>query len=161
MKLYVFEGTAEEIRTVVETMQPIPAADTISVEAPGEEMSPLTKHPKEAQEVAGSKFVTLDCARSILARRPLSDPLKAMLKALNEAHPEWVSSADLNAATGYASRKFSGFMGAFGRRKWHTKGYEAERDAHFFECRRIGGAGPWEYRLPATVREALRLENLG
>ena len=84
-----------------------------------------------------------------------------MLKALNEAHPEWVSSPDLYVATGYTYRQFSGLMGAFGRRKWNTKGCEADRNAHFFECRPIEGDGRWEYRLPDTVREALRLENLG
>ena len=159
MKLYVFEGTVEEISKVVHTMQPTTAASTMSVEVPEEEVSSPPRPPKETS--AESKFVTLDCARRILARRPLSGPLKAMLKAINEAHPEWVSSDDLYAATDYTPRQFSGLMGAFGRRKYYTSGFEAERDAQFFDCRRRDGDGPWEYRLPGTVREALREENLG
>ena len=140
MKLYVFEGTAEEISTIVDTLQPSTVADITSVKVP--------------------EFVTVDCARRILTRRQLSGPLNAMLKVIYQAHPEWVSSADLHTATGYVSRQFSGFMGAFGRRKWNTAGFENERYAAFFERRRSGGDGPWEYRLPDSVREALRLESL-
>ena len=160
MKLYLLEGTAEEINKVVDAMQLTTAASTMSVEVPEEEVSSPPKPPKDTSE--GSTAVTFDCARHILVRRPLSDPLKDMLKAIYEAHPEWVSSEALYDATGYRSRRFSGFMGAFGRRKWNTEGFEAERHAHFFEARRSGskGDGPWEYRLPDTVREALRLENL-
>jgi hypothetical protein len=49
-------------------------------------------------------------------------------------------------------------MGAFGRRMSHTDNYE--QGAYFFDFRWNHETDAWDYRLPETVREALRLEKL-
>jgi hypothetical protein len=154
--MYVFEGTPEEISQVAQTMLPMSASNTMSVEPP-KEMPPATTPSKTSEGPA--KFVTVEFARRVLTRLPLSGPFKAVLKALNEAHPEWVSSADLYKASGYTVPQFSGLMGAFGRRMLHTDGFD--EDAHFFDYAWDEKVKAWKYRLPDTVREALRLESLG
>ncbi len=156
MKMYVFEGTPEEISKVAQAMQPMAAANTTSVEQPTE-VSPAKKPSKPSEGPA--KFVSVEFAHRVLTRRPLSDPFRAVIKALNEAHPAWVSSADLYEASNYTVAQFSGLMGAFGRRMSHTEGFD--EDAHFFDYEWDEEVEAWKYRLPDTVREALRLENLG
>ena len=76
-----------------------------------------------------------------------------VLKALNNAYPEWMLLSDLHSAAGYKPAQFAGLMGAFGRRMSHTDGYD--RDAHFFEYRWNNDEDAWEYRLPESVREVL------
>jgi len=44
-------------------------------------------------------------------------------------------------------------MGTFGRRMYHTKGYDEE--AHFWDYKENKGDGSWEYRLPQSVRDAI------
>ena len=150
MKMYVFEGTAEEISKVVHTMQPTASSE------PPEEASPSTMQSKTAE--GPTKFVTTEFARRALTRIPLSDAFKAVIEALDKTHPEYVLTADLYEATNYTSAQFAGLMGAFGRRMLYTEGYDENAD--FFDSRRNEEAGEWEWRLPDTVREALRLENL-
>jgi hypothetical protein len=150
MKMYVFEGTPDEIRQVVKTMEPMTAAVGTSVAVD----EPTT--PKDSDEE--TKFVDTAFARRALSRIKLSDPFRATMKALSDAYPEWVPIADLHQASDYTSAQFAGLMGAFGRRLSHTQGYDEE--AHFFEYEWDDNTGAWKYRLPETVHEALRLEKL-
>ena len=155
MKMLVFEGMVEEISKVVDTLQSTAAGTTVSVKLP-DESSPSTMLSEASEE--STRFVSTAFARSVLTRLPLSDPVKAMLKALYESHPEWVSYAALCDATGYSSAQFAGLKGAFGRRKSKTPGHDVK--AKFLEWRKNKETREWEYRLPDTVREALRLEGL-
>lgn len=150
MKMYVFEGTPDEIRKVVQSMEPMKAAGQASVEA-GE---PTLEENSDGE----TKFVEVDFARRALSRIKLSEPFQATMKALNDAYPEWVPIADLHEASEYSSAQFAGLMGAFGRRLSHTKGYDEE--AHFFDYEWDDVTGAWKYRLPESVHKALRLEKL-
>ncbi|KRB18265.1 hypothetical protein ASD99_31030 [Mesorhizobium sp. Root695] len=152
MKMFMFEGTPEEISQVVQKMQP------------GEQVMaiPVTNAPKQPLPPGaagdGSKFVTVDFARRVLTRIPLSTGMLAVLKKLYEAHPDWASSAELYEASNYSMKQFSGLMGAFGRRMAGTSAYDDEAD--FFDYQWDHTASAWQWRLPDSVREALEAEHL-
>lgn len=150
MKMYVFEGTPDEIQKVVQSMEPMTAAGQAPVET--------EERTVEGDFDGETKFVEIDFARRALSRLKLSDPFKATMKALSEAYPEWVPILELHKASKYSSAQFAGLMGAFGRRLSHTKGYNEE--SHFFDYDWDDATGAWRYRLPESVHEALRLENL-
>ncbi len=152
MKMYVFEGTPEEISQVVLTMQPIvPAPAAIG----------KLKSSASAEAMGGGEekeFVDLQVARDVLTRLDLSKPMLAVLKVLYAAGEEWVSSADLHKASQYRVPQFAGLMGAFGRRLANTDGYED--GTHFFDFQWDDEVGAWQYRLPENVRIALEAEKL-
>ena len=157
MRMIVLEGTPEEIGKVMQTMEPMMTANVQVKESPQEVVSSRML----SKSADGSKiFVTVEFARRVLIRRPLSVPMKAVIKTLYEAHPEWVSSEDLYDASAYTAPQFAGLMGAFGRRMAYTEGFDP--DAHFFDYQEVDDddAGAWEYRLPDSVREALEAEGL-
>ena len=58
----------------------------------------------------------------------------------------------------YGSSQYAGMMGAFGRRRAKTEGYDSETE--FFEWKWDDDERTWYCRLPDTVREALTLEEL-
>ncbi len=150
MKLYVYDGTPDEISQVVQKLQATTPAGSKCDESEGVLLPQDPDGPK--------KFVETDFARRTLSRIKLSDPFKAMIRVLNKAHPEWVHISELHEAAGYKPAQFAGLMGAFGRRMAHTKGYE--EDAHFFDYEWDEETEAWKYRLPETVHEAIRLEGL-
>ena len=105
------------------------------------------------------KCVTTEFARRMLTRRPLSDNQKIVLKTLKETHPELVSRDELIAATIYNTPyQLAGLMGALGRRVAGTEGYAG--DVWVFDTEWNDETGAWDYRLPETTLEALRLESL-
>lgn len=154
MKMYMFEGTPEEISHVVKTMQPMTAVLVKPEDVPNRITPIATSRSAEDAD----KFVTVEFARKVLSRREMSEPLKILFRTLYAAGADFVSSAELYERTGYGVAQFSGLMGAFGRRMANTNGFD--QAAHFFDFRRINGENAWEYRLPDTVREALELEGL-
>lgn len=152
MKMYVFEGTPEELSQVAKTLQmSAPLAEAVD---PSPEPLAPEKVSAKAEDTEG---VTLKFARRVLKRRELSSPLKAVFQRLYEAN-DWVGIEELGEVSGYSRSQFAGLMGAFGRRITHTQGYDEE--AAFFYTEWDDDAGAWKYRLPDTVREALELENL-
>ncbi len=151
MKLLVFEGTPEEIRKIAQSMLPTTPEHTVTVETPKERRSTSLR---ELNSEEGKKFVTEEFAHRVLTRRPaISTPLKAVLKALNEAYPDFVPLSDLHTATDYTPQQFAGLMGAFGRRMSHTDGYDDH--AHFFDYRWSDDQENYEYALPESVHQAL------
>jgi hypothetical protein len=153
VRLVELEGTAVEINEVLPTIQPMPAGNVMSGEPPEDTSSAAAKTSE-----GPTKFVTVDFARRVLTRLPLSKPFKALIQTLNEAHPNRVLSAPLYDATGYNAAQFAGLMGAFGRRVTHTEGFE--KGTYFFDYKWNGEANQYEYRFPESVREAVSLENL-
>jgi len=149
MRAFIFEGTAEEVGRVVQAMQSNSTAGA----------KPSLARPITDDEETWPS-VTEEFVRRVLTRRRLSDPVKAMLRALSQADPEdYVPVADLYEATGYSSAQFAGLMGAFGRRIAHTEGYD--ENAVFFEYEETEDGRAWGLRLTEPVREVLRQENLG
>jgi hypothetical protein len=163
MKVTIIEGTPDEIAKAL----PHLSAANLTVIQPntgaGEETA--AEHGKEsdlsAEENASGdevKYVTTELAQSILTRRALSKEQLLVLETLYKAHPKTVSSTELMKILDYTRERFSGFMGAFGRRISHTAGYEAQDGASFFD-QKWDGACNW-YGLPDSVIEAMRLEKL-
>ena len=166
MKMFVFEGSSDEISRVFNQMEP-PAATKrivvdsraeISAEKAGKPPMPLGNVKPSDYYDEDKTFVTVDFAREAMTRIDLSDPLRAVLVALYNAHPDWVSASDLYSASGYEGQRFAGLMGAFGRRMKHTNGYDEA--AHFFDYDWDYSTSAWRYRLPDPVREAIRLEQI-
>ena len=155
MKMAVFEGTVEEIRDVARTVFPMSTGLTlveISEEASADEDLQSKIWSQNAEQP--KKFVTGTFARRVLTRQPaLSEPFKAVLRALHGAYPNWVLLSDLQHVASYTPQQFAGLMGAFGKRMSHTDNYD--EDAHFFDFRWNDEKEEYEYRLPDTVCEVL------
>ena len=150
MKLYVYDGTPDEISQVVQKLQATTPAESRPNESDDAFLSQDPKGPK--------KFVETDFALRTLSRIKLSDPFKATIRALDKALPEWVHISELHEASGYKPAQFAGLMGAFGRRMAHTEGYDGE--AHFFDYEWDEDTEAWKYRIPDSVHEAIRLMGL-
>jgi len=159
----VLEGTPDEIGRVLEQidMKGVSwASARIETDASPEEVGhpvfPLGRvNPKRP---APSQFVTIDFARSVMTRIPMSNPLREVLRALYRAHPKWLLADELYSASGYDPQPFAGLMGAFGRRLRNTPGYNVNDD--FFDYEWDEEAKSWRYRLPNSVCEAMRIEQM-
>lgn len=149
------EGTPTEISEVLHTLPGAAMVHTAAVELTDEAIEPSTssESPEEA-----SRFVSTRFARRALKRLKLSKPMKKVLRALYEAHTEWLSLATLQDVAGYTPAQFAGLRGAFGRRLANTEGYDSE--AAFFEYEWDEAEETWTYRLPESVRKALALEQI-
>ena len=152
MNLHIrVEGTAEEISDVLRALPGGATVHTAAVELTNATASSETTEPE-------SRFVTTRHARRVLKRLPLSTQMKNVLRELYKAHPDWLSQAALQDIAGYEPSQYAGMMGAFGRRRANTEGYDSETD--FFEWKWDDEEETWNCRLPGTVREALTLEEL-
>ena len=156
MNLHIrIEGTPAELSGVLQALPGAAMVHTAAVELTDEvvESSTSSESPEE-----GSRFVTTRFARRALKRLKLSKPMKKVMRALYEAHPERLPLATLQDVAGYSPPQFAGLMGAFGRRLANTEGYDS--DVEFFEYDWDEDGETWTYRLPDTAREALALEEL-
>lgn len=152
MKLYVFDGTPEEIRDVIRGMLPMGTDHSLSVEV-SEKVRPVPMRSDGSG--FDTKFVTTEFAHRVVTRRPpLMPRIQAVLTALTEAAGEWVPRSELRHVADYTPQQFAGLLGAFGRRMSHTEGYDEE--AHFFEYLWDDEKKEWLYRLPDSVLEALK-----
>ena len=149
------EGTAAEISDVLRALPGTATVHTAAVELTNAGVHTTVSSETPEPE---SRFVTTRYARRALKRLRLSTPMTNVLRALYEAHPDWLSPKTLRDAAGYKSRQYAGLMGAFNRRLIRTNGYDSE--ACFFECEWDEDEQIWKYRLPDTVREALTIEKL-
>ncbi len=151
MKMYVFEGTPEEISKVAATMQPMKPLNLIELE--GEKPTATVRSlPKPSENI--ERYVTKKFAKRALTRLELSKPIKGMIKRLLEAGENWVPTQEVYKASGYDQAQFAGMMGAFGRRMSYTKGFDEQ--AHFFDYRWDDVEQSWEYRLPKSVTKAIK-----
>jgi hypothetical protein len=155
MRLYVYEGTPEEIRQVIPSL-PQPAIQIATAPMLAEGLKPSLAAVQSATNDPG--FVNLQVARLVLSRRKLSVEQSGVLISIYKAHPAKVLASELQTVCGYTRAQFAGLMGAFGRRISHTDGYIAE--SWFFDQDWNNTQNCWEYGLPETVREAMRLERL-
>lgn len=155
MKLYVFEGSVEELSEV---------AVNLGISKVSEAVPPV---PLEEAEVVGGASVTpiedqepvsVTFARRVLKRREISEPMMAVLKALYDAKDGYVGSNKLCEVSNYTKPQFAGLMGAFGRRISHTEGYDQE--TFFFTYVWDEEGSEWRYSIPPSVREALVKEKL-
>ena len=119
------EGTAAEINDVLRALPGTASVHIAAVELTDAGVqatpSPETTEPE-------SRFVTTRFARRVLKRLPLSMPMKSVLRALYEAHPDRLSQARLQDVAGYMRSQYAGMMGAFSRRIVNTDGYDSETE---------------------------------
>ncbi len=149
------EGTSTEISGILQALSEATDLRITAVELTDEDVpSETASEPAESD----STVVTTRFARLALTRLGLSSPMKNALIALYEAHPGWLTRAELHVITGYKPAQFAGLLGAFGRRLTKTKGYD--KNLTFFEYRWNDDEQAWDYRVPKTVCEALELEQL-
>ena len=149
------EGTAEEIGDVLRALPGANSVHIAAVELTDAGVQATTSSETTEPE---SRFVTTRHARRVLKRLPLSTQMKNVLRALYNAHPDWLSQSTLQDIAGYEPSQYAGMMGAFGRRRANTEGYDSETE--FFEWKWDDEEETWYCRLPDTVREALTLEEL-
>ena len=156
MKVTIVEGTPEEIAQAF----PHLAAQSAAAEGGANGATSIAEMSASTSDDTseGEEAVSVEVARKVLKRIPLSKEQLAVLRALYSAHPKDVPTADLTAKVGYTGPQFRGFMGAFGRRLSHTPGYIG--GTYFFEQEWDDATGAYRYSLPESVREAMRLEKL-
>ena len=118
--------------------------------------------PEQTDEAEDKTIVvTAAFARHVLTRLPLSRAMKKVLRALLDAHPDWLPPPALHRAAGYSKpAQFRGLMGAFGKRMANTEGYDPE--AHFFEYRwnedeNVLGVSPSRYGARGADSRSTRL----
>jgi len=156
MKVTILEGTPEEISHAFPHLNaPVSPISVVEPRPPTPSSSGQEARPHNARV---HLYVSTAVARAALGRRELAEEQLTVLRALYSAHPGMVLATTLAQQVGYTRSQFAGLMGAFGRRVSHTEGYDG--DAWFFEQQWNRGAGCYEYGLPETVREAMRLEQL-
>ena len=116
MKVAILDGTPEEIIKVVRALYPDAESLVATVNQVGP--SPTTDESSTDEPThpeAPKTFVSMEFARRVLKRRPLSNAQLIALRGLAEGYPEWVTRDELCAATGYTAHQLAGLMGAFGR----------------------------------------------
>jgi hypothetical protein len=152
MKVTIVEGTPQEIAEIFPYLNMRQAAATTPPVAVAAPQRSGTTEDDEPQ------YVTVEVARRVLSRRPLSKEQLLLLRELYNAYPSTVSGIDLQAKLGYIRPQFTGLMGAMGRRFTHTEGFV--KGTWFFQQEWDHKATTNRYGLPETVREAMRLEKL-
>jgi hypothetical protein len=157
MKVTIVEGTPEEIAQAFPHLA-ASAAPAVEVRANGG--APIAQAAEGTLDDTSEDdpAVSVEMARKVLKRIPLSKEQRLILRTLYDAHPKDVPAATLMAKVGYTRPQFTGLMGAFGRRLSHTPGYVA--GTWFFEQEWDADTAANRYGLPETVREAMRLEKL-
>jgi hypothetical protein len=150
----IIEGTAQELAA-------FEAALKFSIPENRPVVSSTGSKPREGGEggsVPDFRFVQSDVALRALTRIRLSKEQALVLVELYNAGDKWVQASVLQSAIGYKPSQFAGLMGAFGRRVAYTPGYVAY--SAFFEQEWDANSACYRYRLPESVREALRLAKL-
>lgn len=168
MRVTIVEGTPEEISQALPNLIPggpvlamTPVAPLASQQGSSSLSVPTPDAPSnERRSGDEATYVSTSLARKCLTRLTLSREQLAMLRAIYNAHPNMLLATELAHQIGYSTAQFAGLMGAFGRRISYTEGYEAENGSSFFEQEWSSASGCNRYRLPETVREAIRLEGL-
>lgn len=156
MRGFLFEGTPEEV-----------AAAMLAIKSSGEQ--PTAKNPplsvvKEEIEGFSSEgnegpiYVSVDVARRFLSRIPLTPSHVAFFQKLYHSSPDWVDATELQSLIKYTPAQFAGFMGSIGRRATHTNGYV--EGSWLFEQEWDYNKNCFKYRLPESVREALKIEKV-
>ncbi len=157
VKLIMIEGSPEDVLAVAKGLESGSSVAAATNVAEAAESSP--EIDDEAEEESKERlFVTVEVARHVINRRPLSREQKLVLKTLADAHPGWVQASQLQEATAYSRASFAGLMGAFGRRLTHTEGYVA--GSWFFDQEWNYETAAYQYRLPETVLAAAKEEGI-
>jgi hypothetical protein len=137
------EGTPEEVATLLRTLR--------------WDISTIA-HEHDNKSQPQPRYVSSEIAFKAIKRRPLSSEQTTILKMLNQKHPDWASSKDLQEATNFNANQLAGIFGAFGKRVSATEGYE--RGTLFFEQQWDYDKDCYIYRLPQATLEAVKRAGL-
>jgi predicted transcriptional regulator with HTH domain len=153
MRMFVFEGTIEEIKELQRELMRS-GVSTMAVETRGE-------GPEEGANeglTAGRRFISEEVAFRFLTRRSLSTEQRAVIAAIYNSRPDGVLATELQRRINYSPSKFAGLMGAFGRRLVNTQGYVDP--SWLFDNQWEAEQGCNRYRLPDSVRKAVEKAGL-
>lgn len=153
MRMFVFEGSVDEIKALQKELMRSGGAETFAIEP-----SLPAADPSEADLTPGRGFVSTDVALRFLTRRPLSKEQRAVIKAVYDSHPDGILATALQKLIGYSTSKFAGLMGAFGRRLVNTQGYIDY--TWLFDNRWESEHSCNRYRFPGSVRRAVEQAKL-
>lgn len=156
VKLIMIEGSPEDVLAVAKGLE---SGSSVTATNAVEATESSADVEDEAEYTDKERvFVTVEVARHVINRRPLSKEQKLVFKTLADAHPNWVQALELQQATEYSRASFAGLMGAFGRRLTHTEGYVA--GSWLFDQEWNYEKAAYQYRLPETVLAAVREEGI-
>jgi hypothetical protein len=143
MKLFVYEGSPEELAEVAQligtpTKNPVKASDV---------------HEDDEKSAAQNENLTVDQIKSVFTRRAFAEPYKTILLQLYKAGDGRVKSDDLKKSLNYSSSQFRGILGAFSRRLKNTPGIP--KGARLFDEAWDEDLRQKTWKLPLNVRKAL------
>jgi len=138
MKFYMFEGTPEELSTVLPNLNIAP--------------EPLVQSQRPHKALAQNRPVTAEEAREVLTRLGLSDGIRQMLRTLYAAGLRRLTTSDLKKVTKKNGDEFRGMVGAFGRRLKNS----VPIGVWFWDQKWDSDLSEFTWSLPESVRQALR-----
>lgn len=136
----VCKGTPEEIAAILEAVQAAKIAQKTN-----------QKSSSRAAPSEPAGFVSAEIMQRALARRPLTENTRVMLKTLCDAGDagNYVSRSTLCEATGLTLTQLNGVLGKFGARIMGTNGYDGR--SSYLENGRNELTDEGTYRLPETL----------
>ena len=167
--MWMLQGTPGEMREFLRGVS-IDGIKLTVIGSEAKEASPEASEASDAPDAVSEKApelplmvnkfepVSVEVARLVLSRLPLSTAQRAMLVAIYNAYPVWLDTKAMQTACGSSGAEMAGCFGAFGRRVANTPGFRSQ--SKFFDWRWNDQTERWDYGLPETVREAMRLENV-
>jgi hypothetical protein len=121
--------------------------------------NPIAQAREPAREsnvdaVEGEVQASPEVVERALTRIPLSKNQRAVLKAVVEASPGWISTVELAGATGLTRQELSGVWGALGRRVANTEGWPPNGQA--IESDWDHDNSLWRYRALSALCEIVK-----
>jgi hypothetical protein len=143
MKLFIYEGSPQEIAEVAQLMGAPSQTPSFPRNTPQ-----IKEDPLQLQEE-----LTVEQIKYVFQRRALAEPLVKILRLLYEAGETRIKSDDLKEALGYSNPEFRGMLGAFGRRLKNTQGIPD--GLRLFDETWDENLRQKTWTLPVNVRKAL------
>lgn len=144
MKLFKFEGTAEELQVAYSLL----ADDAVAKNLGNETPIPPKPMPIPSAEPEKTGELTEEVAVAFLTRRPLPKNQHAIIKTLFAVEDgQGLKSSELAATIGCTVAEIQGSMRAFGKRAAHTQGWPSGVRA--FQRKWLGSE--MSYRLHPVV----------
>jgi hypothetical protein len=143
MRLFVYEGSPEEIAEVAQLLG-----------VPTKNQAETSDAPETDKRTAGrSEDLSVEQIKLVFERRALGKPYEIILQQLYKAGENRVKSEDLRKALNYTKPQFRGIFGAFARRLKKTPGIP--NGARLFDEAWDGNLRQKTWTLPVNVRKAL------
>ncbi|VVT04907.1 hypothetical protein [Erythrobacter sp. EC-HK427] len=151
MRAIILEGNSEEVSRALLELG-VKQQDIVLSKDTDSSQSEVGDQVGESE---GCRPMPVAVARGLLSRRPLSGAMAEAIVAIYNSGKEGIFGNELCDLLSHSPAQFRGMMGAFGRRMWHTPGYE--KDMFFFEQDWDNEHG-FRYSLPETSRLAVEAE---